>query len=68
MSCGGDISAAQVKVERVVECEPLEESVYRPILEDNYYGRRFLMFELTRTQVNELVAAFQRKVRKCYVI
>ncbi|EOY32624.1 Beta-propeller, Kelch repeat type 1, Development/cell death domain, Kelch related, Kelch-type beta propeller-like protein isoform 1 [Theobroma cacao] len=50
--------AAQVKIRIRVQCHPLLEDQFRPIIADNYYEPKLFWFELDQAQTNKLISMF----------
>ncbi|KAL5072808.1 hypothetical protein RYX36_011792, partial [Vicia faba] len=49
---------AQVKVRVQVQCHPLLEDKFGPIIEENYYLNNHFWFELDHTQTSKLMYLF----------
>ncbi|GLU21870.1 hypothetical protein SLE2022_379820 [Rubroshorea leprosula] len=49
---------AQVKIQMRMQCRPLLEDEFKPIIVNNYHEPRLFWFELDRTQTNNLIALF----------
>ncbi|KAL5576370.1 hypothetical protein UlMin_018069 [Ulmus minor] len=49
---------AQVKVKIRIQCEPLEEEQFAPLISENYYEKRLFWFELDRNQTKKLISLF----------
>ncbi|XP_038885976.1 uncharacterized protein LOC120076281 [Benincasa hispida] len=50
--------SAQVKFKTRMQCHPLLEDQFRPIIADNYYEAKLFWFELDQRQTNRLIALF----------
>ncbi|XAR65988.1 hypothetical protein NMG60_11012019 [Bertholletia excelsa] len=50
---------AQVKVQIRIQCQPLLEDQFRPVIASNYYKKRHFWFELDRAQTKELISLFK---------
>ncbi|KAA8534015.1 hypothetical protein F0562_031532 [Nyssa sinensis] len=50
--------AAQVRVQIRMQCQPLIEDQFGPIIADNYYGERLFWFELDKVQTHKLISLF----------
>ncbi|KAA0054992.1 ring canal kelch-like protein isoform X1 [Cucumis melo var. makuwa] len=50
--------SAQVKFKTRMQCHPLLEDQFRPIIADNYYQAKLFWFELDQRQTNRLIALF----------
>ncbi|XP_060964734.1 uncharacterized protein LOC133029021 isoform X1 [Cannabis sativa] len=49
---------AQVKIRVRMECQPLVEDQFGPIITDNYYEPKLFWFELDRDQTEKLISLF----------
>ncbi|KAF5192260.1 Kelch-like protein diablo [Thalictrum thalictroides] len=49
---------AQVNIRTRIQCEPLVENQFKPIIADNYYSSNRFYFELDRTQACALISLF----------
>ncbi|KAL5568858.1 hypothetical protein UlMin_025433 [Ulmus minor] len=49
---------AQVKVKIRMQCEPLVEEQFAPLISENYYEKRLFWFELDRNQTKKLISLF----------
>ncbi|KAI4306510.1 hypothetical protein L6164_029781 [Bauhinia variegata] len=49
---------AQVRIRTRIECKPLLEDQFGPIIADNYYERKLFWFELDREQTYKLISMF----------
>ncbi|PSS33273.1 Kelch-like protein [Actinidia chinensis var. chinensis] len=49
---------AQVRVRIQMQCQPLLEDQFRPVIADNYYERRLFWFELDQAQTRNLISLF----------
>ncbi|XVE78873.1 hypothetical protein DITRI_Ditri14bG0013200 [Diplodiscus trichospermus] len=50
--------AAQVKIHIRMECQPLLEDQFKPIIADNYYEPKLFWFELDHAQTEKLISMF----------
>ncbi|KAI3748885.1 hypothetical protein L6452_12298 [Arctium lappa] len=50
---------AQVRVCVRLQCHPLSENQFQPIIANNYYDNKHFYFELDNDQTNKLIALFQ---------
>lgn len=50
--------SAQVKFKTRMQCHPLLEDQFRPVIADNYYEPKLFWFELDQRQTNRLIALF----------
>ncbi|XVF20567.1 hypothetical protein REPUB_Repub12eG0011500 [Reevesia pubescens] len=49
---------AQVKIRIRMQCQPLLEDQFKPIIADNYYAPKLFWFELDQAQTNKLISLF----------
>ncbi|XVF19255.1 hypothetical protein REPUB_Repub11eG0094300 [Reevesia pubescens] len=49
---------AQVKIQVRMQCQPLLEDQFQPIISDNYYETKLFWFELDLAQTNKLISMF----------
>ncbi|GMY08322.1 kelch-like protein 28 [Fagus crenata] len=49
---------AQVKIRIRMQCQPLPETQFSHVIEENYYEERLFWFELDREQTNKLISLF----------
>ncbi|CBI25412.3 unnamed protein product, partial [Vitis vinifera] len=49
---------AQVRIQIRMQCQPLLEEQFKPIISKNYYEHRLFWFELDRAQTSKLVSLF----------
>ncbi|GMI73413.1 hypothetical protein HRI_001010600 [Hibiscus trionum] len=50
--------AAQVKIRVRMQCQPLLERQFQPIIADNYYEEKLFWFELDQAQTEKLISVF----------
>ncbi|XP_039049216.1 uncharacterized protein LOC120190160 [Hibiscus syriacus] len=50
--------AAQVKIRVRMQCQPLLERQFQPIIADNYYEEKLFWFELDQAQTKKLISVF----------
>uniref|UniRef100_A0A5B7BIK3 DCD domain-containing protein n=1 Tax=Davidia involucrata TaxID=16924 RepID=A0A5B7BIK3_DAVIN len=50
--------SAQVRVQIQMQCQPLIEDQFGPIIADNYYEQRLFWFELDKVQTRKLISLF----------
>ncbi|KAL9242568.1 hypothetical protein vseg_016555 [Gypsophila vaccaria] len=53
---------AQVQIRSRMNCRPLQENQFLPIIEGNYYTQNHFRFELDHVQANKLIALFSTQV------
>ncbi|MCD7451948.1 hypothetical protein HAX54_014212 [Datura stramonium] len=53
---GRTLFPAQVQIRPCLQCEPLSESLFKPIILDNYYNETHFMFELDHVQAGKLIS------------
>ncbi|KAM7264057.1 hypothetical protein ACFE04_001740 [Oxalis oulophora] len=52
---------AQVQIRIRLQCQPLVEEEFRPVITDNYYALKHFMFELDHAQANKLMSLFENR-------
>lgn len=53
---------AQVRIRVCLECQPLLENQFKPIIADNYFKRKRFWFELDCTQTSRIISLFSSTV------
>ena len=48
----------KVKIQIRMQCQPLPETQFSHVIEENYYEERLFWFELDREQTNKLISLF----------
>ncbi|GAB2270631.1 hypothetical protein Dimus_005512 [Dionaea muscipula] len=57
---GSTLYPAQVRVKLRIQCQPLSEDQFKPIIAGNYFERTFFWFELDRAQTHQLISLFSQ--------